>query len=64
MTRDNYTKATVKIDRINRINNVIEKLKREFPEFEYDVEAKELGNAIFSMLQMRLHIEQRELDEL
>lgn len=64
MTRDNYTKATVKIDRINRINNVIEKLKREFPEFEYDVEAKELGNAIFSMLQMRLHIEQREFDEL
>jgi hypothetical protein len=64
MTRDNYTKATVKLDRINRIKNVIEKLKREFPEFEYDIEAKEIGKSIYQLLQLRLLIEQKEFDEL
>ena len=64
MTRDIYTKATVKLDRINRIKNVIEKLKREFPEFEYDIEAKEIGKSIYQLLQLRLLIEQKEFDEL
>ena len=64
MTRDVYTKATVKLDRINRINAIIEKLKREFPEFEYDVEAKEIGKSIYQLLQLRLLIEQKEFDEL
>jgi hypothetical protein len=54
MTRDTYDKATVALDRFNKLVAVRDKIKREFPEFEYDQEAKEIGNAIFVLLEARI----------
>jgi hypothetical protein len=54
MTRDTYDKATVALDRYNKLVAVSDKIRREFPEFEYDKEAKEIGDAIFALLEARI----------
>jgi hypothetical protein len=64
MTRDSYDKATVALDRINKLKAIKDRIKREFPEFEYDMEAKEIGNAIFKVLEARIMHEQKDFDQL
>jgi hypothetical protein len=64
MTRDNYDKATVSLDLINKLKAMKEKLKREFPEFEYDNQAKEIGKMIFGMIDDKIAYEQKHFDSL
>jgi hypothetical protein len=54
MTRDNYDKATVSLDRFNKLTAIRDKIKREFPEFEYDSQAKEIGKAIFELIESKI----------
>jgi hypothetical protein len=54
MDRNTYDKATVALDRFNKIAAIRDKIKREFPEFEYDKEAKEIGNEIFVLLEKHI----------
>lgn len=54
MTRDAYDKATVSLDRFNKLVAIREKIKREFPEFEYDKEAKEIAKGIYELIEAKV----------
>lgn len=64
MTRDAYDKATVALTRVEKLKAIKEKLKREFPEFEYDSESKEIGTSIFRVLDSRITQEQNDFNDL
>lgn len=57
MTRDIYDKATISLDRFNKLVAIRDKIKKEFPEFEYDKEAKELSKDIFEVIEAKIKIE-------
>lgn len=64
MTRELYDKATVSLDRINKLEATKAKLKREFPEWEYDSEAKEIGERVFYLIDCMVKQEQTTFDHL
>lgn len=64
MTRDTYTKATVALDKSHKLQALREKIKREFPEFEYDAQMKEIGEQIFSLLDAKITGYETQFSEL
>lgn len=60
MTRESFDKAYCLIDRINKIKAIKEKLIREFPEWAYDKEAKEIGDEILQVLNDKIEINNNE----
>jgi hypothetical protein len=64
MTRDNYDKATVVLDRLLKLKGIKEKIEREFPEFKYDKEAKEIGDSIYELLDKKIIHEEINFDNL
>jgi pyruvate-formate lyase len=64
MTREAFDKAYVALGRIEKVKAIKAKIQNEFPEFGYDTESKEIGNAIYRTLDAILKQEQRDFDEL
>jgi hypothetical protein len=64
MTKEAFEKAYIITDRIAKLKAIKEKIKREFPEFEYDTISKEIGNSIFEVLDSRIKDQQKEFDSL
>lgn len=64
MTRDNFDKAAVALDKIAKLKAMREKIKHEFPEFEYDKQAKEVGDAIFNMIDASITVAEKQFKEL
>lgn len=64
MNRDTYNNATVALDRVLKFQAIKDKIKREFPEFEYDKQSKIVGDKIFAVLDKEIEEEQKYFDEL
>jgi hypothetical protein len=64
MTKDAFEKAYVITDRIAKLKAIKDKIKREFPEFEYDTASKEIGEALYAVLDAKINWEQSKFDSL
>lgn len=64
MTHDTYTKATVALDKSLKLKAMREKIKREFPEFEYDAQMKEIGDQIFSLVDAKISGYETQFNDL
>ena len=64
MTKENFEKAHVALTRIEKLKAIKSKLEREFSEFTYDVDYKEIGNAIYKVIEARINQEQKDFDSL
>lgn len=63
MKRENYDKATAHLDRIEKLKAIREKIKREFPESEYDKTSK-IWPEILDTIKVHLLNEENQFDRL
>lgn len=64
MTREEYDRATVLLDKINKANYIKDKIWRECPELDYDSSLKQISDAVKSVFDAITSQAQKELDNL
>ena len=64
MKRETFDKAYVCLDQIAKLKQIKEKIKQQFPEFEYDKLSKEIGDDIFDVLNHKIELANKRFDEL
>lgn len=52
MTRESYAQATRLLDKINKIERVVTKIKQEFPEAEYDPDYRDIFEDVFRSIKV------------
>lgn len=61
MTRDEYGKATRLFDMEAKLIKLKNDLDREFPQFKYDPDYKEIGDEIYKLLDSKLNATLQQL---
>lgn len=64
MTQDQFEKGYILTDKIRKLQHMKEKLKRDFPEWEYDKEAKETGDEIIQLIDNKIGSLENDFSEL
>ncbi len=64
MTEENYETAHVLLHDIKKLEAIKAKIKREFPEFEYDSQAKEIGQLIYNTIDEVIKLKRNYFESL
>lgn len=64
MTREEYDRATVLLDKINKANHIKDKIWRECPELDYDGSLKQISDAVKSVFEAITSEAEKELEKL